>query len=547
MRDLEKFTEFLYGDSVGYVYTATKKGIDWNQYFYFWPQQREELHDFIRTTKSDADVYVAPSLFSEKSSKKTAIKTTSVVWVEFDGQAGISFKGIREPDVIVQSSTSTHLHCYWKIEPSSVAVVEEINRRLTYHLGADYSGWDAGQVLRPPETINWKTVKGKPVTLSKFDPGEVNSFATFDKAPTVRDPIATLTYEQLLDPTTIKLPDELKTKIFRETPVEQGGRSTFLMSTGHLLAENNYSYEEIVSLLYAADCRIKKFVGRADQLVRLGEIASIALFKYEAENTVETYSPLDILRLEDNLEWIQEKWLHSRGLVIVSGAPGVGKTQFTFDLAYRLATGKDYLGKTINAPVAVNYWSLEMDLTETKYVLEHQVKEYGQDEQWNKNLRVIALDEFSFQMLEKSIERNRPAVIFIDSLSELFTGDSNEQEAKQLMRWFKKMRRNYKCSFVIVHHNRKAQDSNKAPNKLSDLHGSYIFAAKAETVISLWCPDPTKPNELELFVLKARFDRSEMLKIRRTENLTFVRRGELTSVSVVPDNPLIKANLGFGD
>src|SRR3546814_7114824 len=33
---------------------------------------------------------------------------------------------------------------------------EELNRRLTYHVGADHGGWDLTQVLRFPGTKNYK-------------------------------------------------------------------------------------------------------------------------------------------------------------------------------------------------------------------------------------------------------------------------------------------------------------------------------------------------------------------------------------------------------
>jgi RecA-family ATPase len=230
-------------------------------------------------------------------------------------------------------------------------------------------------------------------------------------------------------------------------------------------------------------------------------------------------------------------------LVILSGAPGAGKTTLSFDLAYRLATGSDFLNKKVREPVSVLYWSLEMEVFEVKYILDHQGPTFSKEPLWNKNLRIMSFEDYTFKVLEASIQKHKPSVIFIDSLSELIADGSSEQEAKQLMKWFKKMRRDYNCSFVVIHHNRKAQDSNKMPNKLSDLHGSFVFAAKSETVLTLW--EDTKKGTLELIVLKARFDRSEVIRLQRNPDFTFSIK-EVTSVSVSGDNPLIKANLGFG-
>lgn len=538
MGDLEKFTEFLYGDLTGYVYAPLKKKDNsWTPNFFQWPSQKDELHSFIQTHTREGDVYISPAIFSEKSSKKSAVKATRVAWVEFDGKTK-DFGDLPEPSMIVQSSTEDHLHCYWRIPETTVEVVEDINRRLTYHLQADSSGWDANQVLRPPTTLNWKSkLKPKEVKL-QFIRDKVIEFANFDKAPPVRAPVEVISYDELLDPKEIKLVPALEDQIYKQMPV-QGKRSSYLMSTGHLLAENDYSQLEIITLLYVVDCRIKKFVGRGDQLQRLSEIASIALLKIEEENYVQSYSPMEIVSHELSLEMVIPGWLHSRGQMILSGAPGVGKTQFSLDLAYRLSVGQTILGKTPALPQKVAVISLEMDVVELKYIFEKQAKDFELKELWNENVRIYSFDEGSLTAFERVLQESKPNIVIIDSLSEMSNEDLKEAEARAIMRWFKKMRRTYGCAFIVIHHNRKANDNNKKPRKLSDLYGSFVFAKLSETVVSLW-QDEGK-TVIELDVLKARFGDKPTTSLLRTENLTFrlVESGDKVDAGNTTGNPLL--------
>ena len=536
MGDLEKFTEFLYEGLTGYVYTPIKKKDNsWEQYFFQWPQQKQELHDFITTSKRDGDVYISPSIFSEKSSKKAAVKATRVAWVEFDGNAK-DFRELPEPNMIVQSSTEDHLHCYWRIEETTGPVVEEINRRLTYYLEADSSGWDCSQVLRAPTTLNWKQkVQPKEVKLLKCLEGK-NEFSLFDKAPEVKHPVAVLEYGDLLDPKTIEITNKDLEALVNTRVPGPNQRSSLLMFAAHALAEFGYSHLEIVSLLYHIDYRIKKFVGRADQLVRLSEIASIAVLKFERDNYVESYSPLEIINHELSLDWYFPGWLHSTGLMLLSGQPGVGKTQFSLDLGYRFATGGELLGKPGRSPLRVTMISGEMDIVELKYIFEHQRKDFTELSLWNQNLRVYAPEEMGLAKIEHIIKESTPHVVIIDSLSEIATDDLKESEARAIMKKLRSLKREYNCAFIIIHHNRKANDSNKKPRKLSDLYGSYIFGKLSETVISLWQEDGK--NYIEVDVFKSRFGSRAPLRIKRSENLTFSLEQEVVEI-VDTTNPFL--------
>jgi KaiC/GvpD/RAD55 family RecA-like ATPase len=547
MGDLEKFTDFLFGDNKGYIYVPSKlRDSTWITQYFSWPAEKQRAHDYIRTSALEGDVYISPVLLSQKSNKNPVpISHLSVVWVEFDGSRPINLKDLPAPNGIVQTSSHTHVHCYWKTEELNQASVEAINRRLMYYLEADSSGYDCAQVLRPPETFNYKYGKPLPVTLRKLEPSKLNAFPDFDTAPEVIKPVVEFSYDRILDTSAINLPEILGSKVFREIPSAPGMRSTFLMQTAHLLAENGNTFEEIISLIYAVDCRIKKFVGREDQLVRLSEIASLALFKLEEESAVESYSPQEILKNTKELNWLLPNWIHSRGFVFLSGLPGVGKTQMSLDLAHKLATGTIFLEKEVARACRVLYMSMEMEVEELKYIFDKQTQDFVEQEVWDSNMRIVTFDEMSLKRFERVIKEYKPDVVFVDSLSEISDEELKEKEAKRIMKWFRKMKKEYGFTFVVLHHNRKpGQDANnKRPSKLSDLYGSGIFAAKAETVLALW--EPEGKDYLELIVVKARFDRSETIRVRRSEHLTFKKADEFILVEDAESggNPLVEGNL----
>lgn len=528
MAELEEFTKFLFKKDSGYVYTAKKAAdLGWVQEFFSWPFESTKLHDWIRTNSLDSDVYLSPVLFSEKKVSKATVKISNVVWVEFDGQADLNLKGLPEPSYTIQSSTESHKHLYWAIDGGiSNESIEETNRRLTYYLGADSSGWDITQVLRPPETINYAINKNQPVLPVKVISSHTEKFSieSFDAAPIIAKPVLDITYTSLLDLQDVlkelKLPQEISNRVLKEIPTVVD-RSTFMMHTGHLLAEAGASHLQIVTLMYEMDHRLKKFVGRQDQLIRLSEIASFAILKRAKTGfQLEYYTPTEVINFTETHVYLIPDWLHSTGMMFISGAPGVGKTQLALQMAYHLSTGTSIFKKEITEEVEVLFMSLEMDIPDLQYIFTYQTNSFELQDKWNLHFKSIYLDDYSHELMESIVQKLEPRVIIIDSLSELI-GDMKEEEARKVMQWLKYLRKKYSLAIILIHHNRKASDTNKKPNKLSDLYGSYLFAAKSETVLSLWQDEAKPESPLDLSVLKSRFGKKIPLLIKRTTNLTF--------------------------
>jgi len=519
VNDLEKFTNLLFGNLQGIVYSPAKGDV-WDQKFFNWPDEKVELHDWITTRSIDSDVYLSPVLYKERRAVKSAVKCSKVAWVEFDGDTQIDFREVPNPSAIVQTSTSTHLHSYWEIEEVNVQTLEDLNRRLTVYLRADSSGWDATQLLRPPGTLNHKYQSPLPVSLSHFSRG-VSSLGLFDAAPALIAPQAELKQADLLPvgKLILALPLSLKKRIRDET-VEQGARSSFLAKIALELAEEGLNHAEIFSLLHHVDDRVGKFQGRTDQFERLSSLAEYALIKVNSEDEIIVYNLQHILDHTEKIDWIVPGWLHTSGFLILTGAPGVGKTQLALQFAVDLTARQEFLGKKISEvkDISVLILSLEMEVRQIKYVLDFQSKE------WPENLdrtKVQVIDE-SGELIgyENLIFKHQPNVVIIDSLSELLEeGDNANDQAKRVMRWIRKIQRRYNCAVVAIHHNRKATEGNKKPNKLSDLYGSFHFARVVETVLCLW----DEGKRLELSAIKTRFGPKDKFYVRRNEHLNYER------------------------
>lgn len=537
MDDLSRFLDFLFEENEGYVYVATKDTLavnqSWEQKFFQWPTGREKVYDYVTKNQEKLDVYVAPALYkTDQNALKPNVKGSTVVWVEFDGQQVIDFQDLPEPDCIVQTSSDTHMHCYWKVDYfEDIPVLEGINRRLMFYLEADASGYDATQVLRPPLSKNWKH-NGVPVTLKSLEATPLPKLLSiFDVAPIVEREIVKLNATMLLDPAQLlrDLPLHVHTKkrVMSETP-DYGSRSSFLTKTAHELAEQGCNHLQIVTLLSYADDRVGKFKGRKDKLTRLSELASLALLAHQVEEEVFLYSPLDIINHKESLEWIIPGWLHTKGFMILTGPPAAGKTTLLVEMSYHLLTQPEFLGRDIKTnELKILFLSLEMSSIELQYIFQHLNKKFESDYRWNEGMRILD-EEKTLLEYEEIIADYEPDIVFLDSLTELASEELKESEARAITKWIKKCRRKYNTAWVCIHHNRKDTSRKKfKETQLGDVYGSYIFGKDSETVLNHE-RDPDDETQIALYKLKGRFDKQFSVDLQQDpETLYYTVKGTL--------------------
>lgn len=186
--ELIEFLEYLWGtDSPDgkptFVYLPVKdEAGKWVKYTFAWPRSREGVIQHILTLNAQGcDVYFSPALYKAARPVKENVKGTWSFWVDLDGNAPQSLpNGVPAPSLVIQSSLIGHEHWYWRLgeflpadpPPNVAGNIEERNRALALVLGADSSGWDTNQVLRPPGTTNYrrgKTGGEQIVTVKEWD------------------------------------------------------------------------------------------------------------------------------------------------------------------------------------------------------------------------------------------------------------------------------------------------------------------------------------------------------------------------------------------
>lgn len=551
-KGLGEFFDYVWQQTKGYVQLATlEKGHrdSFRLVTVEWPKYRNQIIRYV--LKQDAaglDVYYGPALLKEPGkASKDNILGSHVAWSEFDNRdAPASWdvvakeKGIPEPTLGLQSSVEGNEHVYWLLNEfdDSVERIEDRNRAISYRLGADTSGWDANQLLRPPFTTNygyrgtpeggerkpWFTGDTPTVSVKFWTEGSVDKAKFGNLQSPEREYLDRL---QLGDiPSIMEVlalnnwsPELLQ--VFRMSQEEAansspGKRSAALMRLAYMGAEQGFSDESIYAILDDADKRWDKYVKRSpatrEKILRDTIARARAKIGYpteeltlagllgatpvEQDDLKVVYNYREFLDTEIKVEWLLEGLLAQRGIGIITGHPGVGKTQFGIQLAMNLAIGTPKLLRWSNSagPKKVLFLSLEMNHPSLKLFQETIEPAYTRFEQeLTRNYNIapigdtIPLDTPAGQnLLDDLMREYKPDVLFIDSLQKMTNKAlSDELASKALTDYLKTIRNRYETAIYFVHHNRKKGNDGAHIGELSDMYGSQFIAADVDWVLNL--------------------------------------------------------------
>jgi hypothetical protein len=184
--DLERFFDFFWADDDAWVYTPIARfsgtpNVQWQPLMFHWPRQRGAVieHLLKNAATPDLNCYFSPVLFERASPKKDAVLGSRTLWCDYDGNAPVAWPHgepgssvfVPRPTMRVESSGPGREHVYWGLDQlvTDADWIDDKNRALAYATGADTSGWDANQVLRPPHTFNRKYTPARPVVVTYWD------------------------------------------------------------------------------------------------------------------------------------------------------------------------------------------------------------------------------------------------------------------------------------------------------------------------------------------------------------------------------------------
>jgi hypothetical protein len=128
---------------------------NWRDHFF----DRDEMTDAERLVQSrrNSDVYFCPHGFSKRMRRKQFAVPPCCLYADLDEVDPEAIAWIAS--IAIESSPGRYVGLWITDRP----IHEQLNRRLTYAIGADRGGWDLTQVLRVPGTLNHKYLPSVPV------------------------------------------------------------------------------------------------------------------------------------------------------------------------------------------------------------------------------------------------------------------------------------------------------------------------------------------------------------------------------------------------
>jgi hypothetical protein len=142
--------------------------LDPRQAYFEYPGRAREAEAWCtRRSSQGREVYFCAHLLTARRRTKGRAAPVRALWADADGASLPT--GTPGPTAVVESSPGRR-HLFWRLSrPLPPSDAEALNRRLSYAVGADRSGWDLGQLLRPPGTRNHKYRPAAEVRLLKLD------------------------------------------------------------------------------------------------------------------------------------------------------------------------------------------------------------------------------------------------------------------------------------------------------------------------------------------------------------------------------------------
>jgi len=449
------------------------------------------IGDFIEDNR-DKDIYWCPSGFKDKRRITPFVMEPNLLWADLDDADPREITP--KPTIAIESSPGRYVGVWVVDKP----MTGDINRRLTYAVGADKSGWDLAQVLRIPGTTNYKYESLPKVRTLWIDGPNYRLRDIERKLPELAAVDST---DKSLASEVFKkhekgLPQWLRRELIDGKPTIKSDRSQMIWKLQNTLIEAGLTREECFLLIEASPWN--KFKDRPEQLRR--ELDKIINKKMASAKGVETYQFLSRSMEEveaEELNWIWYPYLARGELSILEGDPGLGKSYLAQMVCGALVDGKKLpsvrAGSAVRGKVAVFDLENSAATVTKKRLVENGIK----------NLRDFYQEEEAFHIDQEekllhvfdAIERQKPDLVVFDTLN-TYIGKADihkSSESQQAMAVFREIAKRYNCSVLVLRHLTKG-------TKTSALYrgqGSIAFAGLARVVMTVG----TMPDDPDVRVM----------------------------------------------
>lgn len=332
---------------------------------FHWPHDRQKIIDHLNRNKHN-DVYWCPNLFEKPKRRLMDAMDEHCLWADLDEA---NPKDIQDyPPTIAWETSPGRFQALWLISGGDIQGASwpgRENQALTYHIGADQSGWDSTQLLRIPGWDNhkpeYRSEDGEPAhgrLITKT--GRRYLVDEFNDLPKVADSnVVTELVEEELDRIDrhevwgrVRLKVSKRVRELVGAREVAGDRSDVLWEIERELADAGCSVVEIVAVVRATVWN--KFKGRHDELDRLTIEATkaVGLRTPETEAALaeefrERDAPTNLFELVRTIKaprWLVRDVLTEGAVGFIAGQPKSFKSWSAFDLALSVASGQPFLG-----------------------------------------------------------------------------------------------------------------------------------------------------------------------------------------------------------
>jgi len=195
----------------------------------------------------------------------------------------------------------------------------------------------------------------------------------------------------------------------------------------------------------------------------------------------------DFLEQTGECEWLVDGLIPARAKILVAAPPGHGKSWTLEDLAVSVEVGLPFLDRyavTQPGPVAL------VDQDTPSDVLADRMRALTRERPC-PYLHVLSQENFALdtasgvQKLITKLRPENPALIVLETLETLTSGDFDENKAKDVDKLFKnldRVQREFDCSIVLSHHLGKKRQGGDAGSRI---RGSSALLARVDVAYTL--------------------------------------------------------------
>lgn len=480
---------------------STKSGAGkWKDHF-FSRDEFGKIRQFLRDY-DDHDIYFCPHGFNRRVRQKSEAVLPNLLWADLDYADPNKMKP--KPTVAIESSPGRFVGL-WLLKET---MTEELNRRLTYHVGADHGGWDLTQVLRFPGTKNFK-YKSQPKVRTLWKDGKVWKSKSIEGYLPPEDPENDPEYLSAAEVFELyqgKLPRWVRRELLAKKITGRADRSEMLWKLENACVEAGMSLEEAFAVIRGSAWN--KFAGRRNEEEQLRrELAKVVENQFkekpkgadrrhmksdeeEARGEKEPYSQLRFESMDEieetELDYVWYPYLARGEVTIIEGDPGLGKSYLAMMIAGSIATGRRLITPRKGMPKtlgSVCYFDME---NAASYVTKPRLRDNGFTD-FSGRYHVIQQgfsvdDDEAMEEVYDALEEIKPALVVFDTLNS-YIGKADTHKASEVQQAFNNftaIARDFNCSVVVLRHLTKGTGSAMYRGQ-----GSIAFAGAARIVLAV--------------------------------------------------------------